>query len=363
MPFNTARISRLALIICGLVLGSAFSGCASFSDTPPAGTAAPGIVEPTPLIPANPWLYPLETITGGYMGNTIVGNAYHRLQRPVAVAARDHDLYIVDADQELLFLYDTLSRRMTVIKDLRGMATAGPRPFMSITPGTSIQNELQAGKAIDVTDIYVAGDRSYYIADGFGRRVLQFDRSGHLIQIYQDPLNLDRPVAISVDETTGDVYVADGMFDHILVFNSAGEPWRMLGDRGLGEGKFLNITAMTRGLDGVYVTARLGERGQVLNQDNGQFIYAFQKDTLSFPNGIAVGPDGRIYVSDFLDNGIKIFEHGRLVATAGGTGASPGRFKGIADLALENGFLYVADSLNARIQVFRTTTGAPPAGE
>jgi len=50
-----------------------------------------------------------------------------------------------------------------------------------------------------------------------------------------------------------------------------------------------------------------------------------------------------------------------LLATVGGTGASPGRFKGITDVALESGFLYVADSLNGRIQVFKVTSGAPSA--
>jgi hypothetical protein len=30
-------------------------------------------------------------------------------------------------------------------------------------------------------------------------------------------------------------------------------------------------------------------------------------------------------------------------------------------VAVESGFLYVADSLNGRIQVFRITAGTPPA--
>jgi DNA-binding beta-propeller fold protein YncE len=296
-------------------------------------------VETAQLSPNNPWLYPLETITGGVAGNALIGNEPRRLRRPTVVAVRDHDLYIVDADQELLILYDTFSKRMSVLKDLRG-----------VTEG-------------DVTDVYVAGDHSYYLADAVGRRVLRFDSNGRLLQTFQDPLNLGRPVATSVDETTGDVYVADGLFDHVLVFNSAGELWRMIGDRGQEDGEFLNITAMTRSQDEVYVTARLGKRGQVLGQERGQFRYAFDDDTLVFPNSIAVDLDGRAYVSDFFDNGIKIFEHGHLVATLGGTGASPGRFKGISDLALGNGFLYVADSLNGRVQVFRITAGAPPPAD
>jgi hypothetical protein len=357
MPFSTTRITRLALIVCGVALLSAFGGCASFSDTPPAGAAA----VPTPLTPENPWLYPLEIVGGGYNGNAFIGNVETRLRRPTAVAERDHDLYIVDADQEALYQYDTITRRMSVLKDLRAMATAGPKPFMSVTPGVNVLDELQGGEAIDITAIYVAGDHSYYLADGFGRRVLHFSHDGQLLQTFHDALNLGRPVAINVDETSGDVYVADGLFDHILVFNGAGDLWRAMGERGLDDGEFLNITAMTRGPEGVYVTARLGKRGQVLDQATGRFLYAFQDNTLAFPNGIAVDVNGRAYVSDFLDNSIKIFEHGRLLATVGGTGGSPGRFKGITGLTLGNGFLYVADSLNGRIQVFRTTTGVPPA--
>ncbi len=334
MPFSRTRIARLALTWCCLAALSVLSGCASLSDAPKEGATAAS-AEPKQIAAGNSWLYPLQTITGGAMGNAVVGNEHRRLRRPVAVAVRDHDLYIADADSEVLFLYDAISGRMSLLKDLRGVVSG------------------------DVADIYVGGDHSYYLVDSIGRRVLRFDRGGRLLQTFQDALNLSRPVAVSVDETTGDVYVADGVFDHVVVFNTAGELWRKLGDRGMGEGEFLNITAMARGLDGVYVTARLGIRGQVLDQDSGQFRYAFDKDTLIFPNSVAVDMDGRAYVSDFFENSIKIFEHGRLVAKVGGTGASPGRFKGIADLALESGFLYVADSLNGRIQVFKITAGAP----
>ena len=312
---------------------SALGGCTAFNGSKPAGSA-----EPQQLTPANGALYPLETITGGAMGNDFVGNVTQRLQRPVAVAVRDHNLYIVDAGRDVLYLYDDFSKRMSVLKELRGVVTG------------------------DVTDIYVAADRSYYLADAGGRQVLHFDRGGRLLQTFKNSLNLARPVGVSVDEATGDVYVADGLFDHILVFNSAGDLWRMIGDRGMEDGEFLNITAMTRGPDGVYVTARLGKRGQVLDQDTGAFRYAFDDDTLVFPNGIAVDQlDDRAYVSDFFDNSIKVFKQGHLLETLGGTGASPGRFKGITDVALESGFLYVADSLNGRIQVFKITAGASSA--
>ena len=337
MPFSTTRITRLALILIGLAIVSAIGGCTAFSGVQVTDTTAAAQRNSKAT---NSWLYPLETITGGWMGNDYVGNAKRRLQRPVVVAVRDHDIYIVDAGQELLYLYDDFTKRMSVIKDLRGAVTG------------------------EVSDLYVASDRSYYVADADGHQVLHFDRNGHLLQTYKDALNLARPVAVSVDEANGFIYIADGLFDHVLIFDRAGDLWRMIGDRGEEDGKFLNITAMTRGPDGVYVTARLGKRGQVLDQDTGDFRYAFDKDTLVFPKGIAVDKlSDRAYVSDFFDNSIKIFEHGHFLAKVGGTGAGPGRFKGIADVAVENGFLYVADSLNGRVQVFKITNGPSSANK
>jgi DNA-binding beta-propeller fold protein YncE len=335
MPLGTARITRLAVALCGLALLSVLGGCTAFVPSKPA---SPSAAAPQQLTPTNAWLYPLETITGGLVGNDFVGNANQHLKRPVAVAVRDHQLYIVDAGAEMLYLYDDLTKRMSILKDLRGVVSG------------------------EVPDIYVAADRSYYLADADGHQVLRFDRYGQLVQTFKDSLNLARPVAVSVDEATGDVYVADGLFDHVLVFNSAGDLWRMIGDRGLEDGEFLNITAMTLGPDGVYVTARIGKRGQVLDKNSGKFLYAFDDDTVVFPKGIAVDKlDDRAYVSDFFDNSIKIFKHGHLLATVGGTGASPGRFKGIRGVTLESGFLYVADSLNGRIQVFKITAGTPSA--
>lgn len=290
-----------------------------------------------------------ESISGGTVGNVFFGSGElnhvptgdteglvrvqpARFHRPIAVAAKDHWVYVVDADLQEVIVYDRLTQRMEVLADLRGKV--GP----------------------EVADIFVTGDRSFYLADRYGAKVLKFNRDGRLLMTIEDRMNLRQPVAISVDETTGDIYVADGVMDHVLVFNSAGELWRAIGSRGEGEGQFLNITAMARGPDGVYVTTRLAHRAQVFAND-GAFKYAFMPDTVVFPNAIAVDAGDRVYISDFFDNKIKMFEHGNLVGTFGGTGVGPGHFKGLSDVWVEGGTLYVADSLNGRIQVFRLTTG------
>jgi hypothetical protein len=66
---------------------------------------------------------------------------------------------------------------------------------------------------------------------------------------------------------------------------------------------------------------------------------------------MAVDRSGRVFVSDDLDQQIKVFRGDRLLATAGGTGAGSGRFGRIEALAVDENLLYVADSMNARVQV------------
>jgi hypothetical protein len=48
---------------------------------------------------------------------------------------------------------------------------------------------------------------------------------------------------------------------------------------------------------------------------------------------------------------IKVFDGDVLVDVIGGHGAAPGRFSRIMSLWIDEGNLYVADSLNRRIQV------------
>lgn len=344
MPFRAARFRRAALVALAGAGALALSGCTALL---PSEAVAPASAND--VVTGNGPVFFEESIHGGTVGNAFFGTGElkpittgdtaglvriqdGRFRRPVAVAAKGQWVYVVDADQQAVFVHDRLSGRMEMLANLRGVVGA------------------------DVADIFVTGDRSVYIADRFGAKVLKFGRDGRLEMTLQDDMNLRQPVAISVDETTGDVYVADGVMDHVLIFNSAGKLWRSIGGRGQGEGEFLNITAMARGPDGVYVTARLGHRAQVLS-DDGEFKYAFTPETVVFPNAITVDAGNRVYVSDFFDNKLKLFERGELVASVGGTGAGPGHFKGISDVWVEGGTLYVADSLNGRIQVFRLATG------
>jgi DNA-binding beta-propeller fold protein YncE len=272
-------------------------------------------------------------IRGGVEGDRYTGIAPVNLVRPVAVAARGNDVYIVDMGVDRLYLFDNVTGNLSILKDLREIVTG------------------------EVSDIFVAADRSFYLADVDGRRVLHFDRQGSFIREFKDDINLGRPMSVIEDAASGWVYIADGFNDDILVYNGAGQLQGAIGTRGDDEGQFRGITAMTGGDEGLYVATRFGpSRVQLMGYDRS-FKYAFDQDTLVFPTALTRDTQGRVYASDFSYNTIQVFAEGHVVATYGGTGSGPGRFKHITDLWFDNGLLYVADSLNSRIQVIRVTNG------
>lgn len=321
MSLRTQRSRLAALILIAWAVTAA--GCTGLvKSTTPAGQP-PEESGQTVL-----W----ETITSGVVGgNLLTGQEYLRLMRPVAVAVRGPLIYIVDDGLNMLLRYHRDSGDLEILKDLR-----------RIVSGT-------------VTDIYVASDLTYYLADYDGGRVLHYDRNGNELLVIEDKVNLGRPVAVVVDEATGYIYIADGFNDDVLVYNRAGLLAGAIGERGEGPGRFLGITAFALGPDGYYVATRYGEtRVQVMAED-GRFLKTFQKDALIFPISIAVGADRRAFVGDYLTDTIKVFEDGRYVYSLGRSGTAPGQFKRIADLWLEAGYLYVADSLNGRIQVLKIT--------
>jgi hypothetical protein len=158
----------------------------------------------------------------------------------------------------------------------------------------------------------------------------------------------------------------------------------------------LTIAAMVAGPDGLYVVDRLAKQVVVLGWD-GRFRYAFGADALGEPGAIAVSRDNLVFVSDNFSHVIKVYrvqrtvsitgglagvagQPGRmagssvraqrtagekvlLVAKVGGVGIAPGSFNGIAGLSIADDFLFVADSLNARVQIMLINPGAPEAGK
>src|SRR5262249_47668997 len=72
------------------------------------------------------------------------------------------------------------------------------------------------------------------------------------------------------------------------------------------------------------------------------------------PSGLAVDADGNLYVADTLNNRIEIFDgDGKFISTFGKAGDGPGYFSRPKGVAIDgDGHVWVADGMQDRVQVF-----------
>jgi DNA-binding beta-propeller fold protein YncE len=310
--------SRWIMWICCVLV----SGC--------AGTQAMGGTASAPL------LTPRSTLSGARVitqPNPILSVPQQRglqghLQwlAPTVVAVRNTFLYVADSGRRQIFRYDTAQQVMTPFAEYSGV----------------------------VRSMAVAPDLSLYVSDADARQIFHFAADGRLLRSFSNSFDLGRPVAVLLDESSGQLLVADSLYNHVIVFNSLGQTVAALKSM-----ETRGIEAMARGPDGLYLVDRSGRQVAVLSTAGGD-LYTVGAGTLHDPNAIAVDRFNRIFVSDVFDNTIKVYERGEMIATIGGAGATPASFNRITSLWLEHNLLYVADSLNGRIQIFQI---APPGAK
>lgn len=144
--------------------------------------------------------------------------------------------------------------------------------------------------------------------------------------------------------------------DHqIGVVEASGSRSRTFGRLGDGPLEFNRPIDAEHGTnDRVYLLDRGRQQFQILSEE-GEFIGSSDKGqrALSYPHDLAIGPDGRIYVSDTHAHEICVFDpNGRFLQSFGGLPTLNGP-RGIA--VTDSGEIHVVDGGNARVQVFNAS--------
>ena len=185
------------------------------------------------------------------------------------------------------------------------------------------------------------------------------------------PLGLNAPRAIAAG-LNEDIYVADSRNHRILHIAADGSllhEWGTFADNASLSapiGTFNEPWGVAVGPDGsVYVTDTWNHRVQKFTEDGepvttwGQYGQPFAEDPASKsyfwgPRGIAVDPQGRVFIADTGNKRIAVFdEEGNFLTEFGTAGLDPGQFdEPVGVAAAADGTVYVTDTWNQRIQSF-----------
>jgi predicted membrane-bound mannosyltransferase/DNA-binding beta-propeller fold protein YncE len=185
------------------------------------------------------------------------------------------------------------------------------------------------------------------------------------------PLGLNAPRAIAAARN-GDLYVADSRNHRILHLAPDGsllQEWGAFGDQATGNaliGTFNEPWGVAVGPDGsVYVTDTWNHRVQKFTKDGepltmwgqyGQPLPDDIKSKSSFwgPRGIAVNSEGQVFIADTGNKRIVVFdEDGNYLTEFGTAGLDAGQFDEPVGVAVAlDGTVYVTDTWNQRIQSF-----------
>ena len=250
-----------------------------------------------------------------------------RLSWPIGIAFNSHQEMIVsERDGTRLSIFDIRGQK------IRTFGSRGDGPDQMISP---------ASIATDDTDnIYVSSRH----------KLQKFTSSGELIKCIgkkgRKEGEFDDPCGVTLYDNQ--VYVCDGNNHRIQVFDLDLNFVRSIGSHGKGGGEFntpLDVKFDTAG--NIYVAEWRNVRVQVLDT-SGQFIRAFGQEgegKLRLPAGLHI-VDKYVYVSDFRGHCIVVYETSGQFVTSFGT-LTPNEITSCTD-----GFIYVCDSYNDKIQIF-----------
>lgn len=169
-----------------------------------------------------------------------------------------------------------------------------------------------------------------------------------------------------MDIRDGRLYVPDAGNNRVNVFDPDGKSLFDFGGPGTEPGKFASPEAAKFDSRGrLFVSDLKNDRIQVFDTE-GKLLTVFGRSgersgEFRAPAGLAFDRDDNLYVTEIGNNRVQVFDKtGKFLTMWGRKGTAAGEFDNPHGIIIDHGtgYVYVADTSNHRVQVFRPT---PPA--
>ncbi|MCG8603614.1 NHL repeat-containing protein [bacterium] len=208
-------------------------------------------------------------------------------------------------------------------------------------------------------DISVKNGLDVFIADFNNERIERYDRKLNYISTFStESLSGDFQFGFpgSVDISKhGELFICDNENDSIVKLDAFGQPYLRFGDFNWGDGQLeYPVKIDISRSDLVYVSDQ-GTNQIVVFDQYGNYVSRFGSKTLQKPTGLSWS-DNRLYVADSGSHRIVVFDQiHQVIFSWGALGDKIGAFSDPVDVAATKDHVFVLDSGNARVQVFRVS--------
>jgi len=253
-----------------------------------------------------------------------------RMVRPYAIAVNNERLVVADPDASAVHVFNLKRKKYKKISRVGKLSLNSP-----------------IGIAM--------GENRLYIADSVLNRVFVLDENLEILTTLQQ---FQRPTGLAFDSMRQHLFVTDTLAHHVKVFDRDGHFQFLIGGHGEKDAQFNFPSHLSFGDDLLFVNDTMNFRIQSFKHD-GSHLNTFGRQgdvsgAFAQSKGVAVDSDGHVYVADALAGRIQIFDQNGLLLLGFGTfGREPGNFQLPAGISIWKDKIFVADSYNGRVQMFR----------
>jgi outer membrane protein assembly factor BamB len=206
------------------------------------------------------------------------------------------------------------------------------------------------------TSIVFDNDGNRYVADLGNSRIQKFAPDGTFLLEWgsQGDANgqFSEPNIVAIDPESGRIYVTEFLNNRVQVFDLDGNFIDKWGSRGNGNGQFVNPAGIAVNAEGLVFVGDTnnGSGGRVQIFDAFGTWQGSLPDTFTEVWGLAFDAAGNLYVSDYWNNRIQVYDPNLVLIGTIEDVEGAGPLEHPIGLAFDaDGFLYVSDYDNQRI--------------